>query len=247
MNNLVIDIGNSLVKIAVFTDRNLIYKETFLQPDLFKIRQIIQKHQVNNSILCSVIPDFAEVENLLKTLTRYIRFSIQTDLPIQNQYQTKDTLGSDRLAALMGARQINPEQNTLVIDAGTCITYDLIDHQNRYFGGSISPGINMRFKALHTFTGKLPHVTFDAKFTDLIGKDTQGSILSGVINGVLAEVRGIIEKYCQQYPEMSIVLCGGDADFFENHLKNSIFAHNFSLQPDLVLIGLNEVIHHQHD
>lgn len=247
MNNLVIDIGNSLVKVAVFSNRQLLHKETLTELSTPKVQDLISQYAINNSIISSVSHHLNEIEALLQTSTAYIRFTNKSALPIQNYYESPDTLGLDRLAALMGAKAIYPHKNTLVIDAGTCITYDAIDLNGRYFGGSISPGLHMRLKALHTFTGKLPLIDFDPEFQDWPGKDTQGSILSGVINGMIAEVKGMIEKYIQQYTELHLLLCGGDANFLFTRLKNSIFAHSFSLEPDLVLIGLNEVIHHQHD
>jgi type III pantothenate kinase len=139
-----------------------------------------------------------------------------------------------------------PKQNTLVVDAGTCITYDMLDAQATYFGGSISPGIQMRFRALHEFTGRLPLVSFSPEPTALVGTNTLSSLQSGVVNGVLAEVEGIITQYQQKYPQLNVVFCGGDANFFDSQLKNSIFASNSSCIPHLVLIGLNEIIHHQH-
>ncbi|MFM6976642.1 MAG: type III pantothenate kinase [Sphingobacteriaceae bacterium] len=247
MNNLVIDIGNSLVKLAVFTDQNLVIKETWGEINLNRIRQWLSQYHIQNSIISTVAAEVAELEELLQNSTSYIRFSNQTELPIQNHYQSKETLGLDRLAALMGARYVCPKQNCFIIDAGTCITYDFLNDQQAYYGGSISPGIQMRLKALNAFTDKLPLVALDENYTDLVGVDTRTSILSGVINGLLSEVSGMIQKYQQQYPEMQILLCGGDANFFDTRLKNSIFAHNFSLMPHLVLIGLNEVIHHQYD
>lgn len=247
MNNLVIDIGNSTVKLAVFNGIHLLHKSLAAMPDPDQLLQIINDFEIHHSILSAVRPDVHQTEELLKAHTHYIRFNHQTPLPIINHYQSPETLGLDRLAGLMGARQFYTKQPVLVIDAGTCITYDLIDEKNVYEGGSISPGITLRLKALHHFTGKLPLVEFNSEFKQLGGRDTRESILSGVLNGLLAEVQGMIEKYKQQYPEMQIVLCGGDANFFDTRLKNSIFAHSISLKPDLVLIGLNEIILHQHD
>ncbi len=247
MNNLVIDIGNSGLKLAIFHQRKLVHKLHLQQIDTDQLRQLVKDYEVENSLISSVSQDAEAIANLLKTITVYQPFSSNTALPLINLYKSPETLGSDRLAGLMGARYLYPEQPVLVIDAGTCITYDLIDEKSRYEGGSISPGILMRLKALHHFTGKLPLVDFDPDFEDLIGRDTRQSILSGVINGVLAEVEGFIQKYSQRQAHLRVILCGGDARFFDTRLKNSIFANYLSCEPDLVLIGLNEVIHHQYD
>ncbi len=142
----------------------------------------------------------------------------------------------DRLAGVCGAIELFKETDTLVIDAGTCITYDFVDKQKNYFGGSISPGLKMRFKAVHTFTAKLPLVD-SANAVGLIGDSTESSIQSGVINGMIAEIEGIIMRYQDKYPGLRVILCGGDTAFFENKLKASIFA-----APDLVLIGLNSIL-----
>jgi len=126
----------------------------------------------------------------------------------------------------------------LVIDAGTCITYDFVDANRNYQGGGISPGLNMRFRAVHTFTAKLPLVT-PIKGARLIGDTTESSIQSGVVNGLLAEMEGIIRLYTEEFPGLRVILCGGDAGFFENQLKASIFA-----SPELVLLGLNSILIH---
>lgn len=247
MVNLVIDIGNSRVKLAIFKNRELIAKDMMAVVDAPAIQQLIAQYGVTHSLISSVNQEITGLETTLISLTHYIRFSHQVKLPIHNHYKSPETLGLDRLAGLMGARFLHPQKNTLVIDAGTCITYDFINSGDEYFGGSISPGIQMRLKALHDFTGRLPLVTAEPDFTDFIGTDTQTAILAGVYNGVLSEVSGVVAKYLEKTPEMGIVLCGGDANFFDTRLKNSIFAHGFSIEPDLVLIGLNEIIHHQHD
>jgi type III pantothenate kinase len=159
-------------------------------------------------------------------------------LPIQINYKTPETLGVDRIAAVCGAIDIFPNRSSLVIDAGTAITYDFIDGHGNYEGGAISPGIEMRFEALHTFTERLPLVTKNGDLT-LIGNSTETCIRSGVLNGVVAEMEGIINNYKQLYPDLGVVLCGGNSFFFENRLKPTIFA-----TPDLVLSGLNRILLH---
>ncbi|MCX6167417.1 MAG: type III pantothenate kinase [Sphingobacteriales bacterium] len=247
MFHLVIDIGNSSQKIAVFEQRNLLHTEITTSLNSQKLAQILAQYPCTHSIICSVNQEIAALEQYLEQQTKYIRFSVGTPNPIHNQYQSPETLGLDRLAAMMAVYALFPKQNTLVIDAGTCITYDMLDAQGNYLGGSISPGIQLRFRALHEFTGRLPFVSFSPAPIDLVGIDTPTSLQSGVVNGVTAEVEGIITQYQQKHAQLNVVFCGGDANFFDNRLKNSIFASNSSCIPHLVLIGLNEIIHHQHE
>jgi type III pantothenate kinase len=157
-------------------------------------------------------------------------------LPIKNNYGTPETLGVDRIAAVCGAQQIFPFQNCLVIDAGTCVTFDIIDKDGVYYGGAISPGMHMRFKAVHTFTARLPLIS-PVPEAKLIGDSTETSIQSGVINGMAAEMVGIIQRYQVKFNDLRVILCGGDTLFFENKLKASIFA-----SPELVLVGLNSIL-----
>jgi len=145
-------------------------------------------------------------------------------------------LGKDRVAAAAAATTIFPGENVLVIDAGTSITYDLITKNGTYLGGGISPGIMMRFKALNTFTGKLPLIT-EIDDAPLIGNDTPSSIKSGVLNGVLAEVNGIIDSYSNRFDTLKIIISGGDYKYFDKKLKNSIFA-----TPNIVMQGLLEIL-----
>jgi type III pantothenate kinase len=157
-------------------------------------------------------------------------------MPLKILYKTPATLGVDRLAAACGARALFPLQHCLTIDAGTCVTFDFIDMDGNYYGGAISPGMNMRFQALHTFTARLPLVS-PAGEANLIGDSTESSIRSGVINGLAAEIDGIIHQYQLKFEGLRAILCGGDALFFENKLKASIFA-----SPELVLVGLNSIL-----
>jgi type III pantothenate kinase len=159
-----------------------------------------------------------------------------TPLPIKNNYATPKSLGKDRLAAAVGAWSLFPNQNSLSIDVGTAIKFDLINQASEYIGGSISPGISLRFQSLHNFTAKLPLVQYKNSHP-LIGFDTETSILSGVLNGINSEIDGLIELYKVQYPDLKIILSGGDSIYFENNLKSNIFAVS-----NLVQIGLNEIL-----
>jgi type III pantothenate kinase len=164
----------------------------------------------------------------------------ETPLPIKNLYATPQTLGCDRLAAVVGAAHLYPNQNLLVIDAGTAITYELLSAKGEYLGGNISPGISLRFKALHHYTGKLPLCERADSYAP-VGTDTQSAIAAGVLNGVLYEVQANVEQFSLKIPNLIAILTGGDADFFANRLKKPIF-----VVCDLVLIGLNRILEHVH-
>ena len=247
MANLVIDIGNSRTKLAVFNNRELCHVETRDLNDQAWLDSLINRFSISNSIVSSVNTKVNWFETELREKTEYTRFSPADQRSVNITYKTPDTLGLDRLANVIAAQFLYPNKNCLVIDAGTCITYDVIDSQGTFSGGSISPGLKMRFRAMHTFTGSLPLVDPDLNFTSFQGFDTVSSMTSGVQNGLFSEVSGFIESYNLHYPELQIILCGGDAKFFDTRLKNSIFAHAFKTEPHLVLIGLNEVIHQHND
>lgn len=234
--NLVIDSGNSAAKVGIFDHENLVEKLTFAS--LEDLRSFARAADCDNVIVSSVSADADEVLSWAANAERKFVLNKTLPLPINNLYATPETLGMDRLAGVCGARQLFPRFASLVIDAGTCITYDFIDHLGNYHGGSISPGLNMRFRAVHTFTAKLPLVSAE-RHVKLIGDTTQNSIQSGVVNGLLAEIEGIIRLYKEKFPGLRVILCGGDAGFFENQLKASIFA-----SPELVLVGLNSILIH---
>lgn len=232
--NLIIDSGNSAAKVGIFNHRKLIEKFTFYNVE--DLRRFVQSAKYSNAMIGSVKADGETIASFVPGNVRIFVMKKDLPLPITNLYKTPDTLGVDRLAGVCGAIQLFPSFNNLVIDAGSCITYDVIDKKARYHGGGISPGLNMRFRAVHTFTAKLPLVSAKAG-VGLIGDNTESSIQSGVVNGVIAELEGIIRQYETNFPGLKVILCGGDAGFFENQLKASIFA-----VPDLVLIGLNSIL-----
>jgi type III pantothenate kinase len=236
---LVIDIGNTFTKLAVF-DKDRIVSIIAAENISLKLLSnlFIDYPQIDTAILASVIHFDEWLTNYLTNVVKLVVLDHHTPLPFRNNYETPKTLGRDRIAAVAGAIYLFPNKNILVIDAGTCITYDMVTSDKVYLGGGISPGINMRFDAVHTFTGKLPLI--DPEQNDkvvLIGNTTKGSILSGVQNGILSEVDGIIERYKNQYPKLKIVVTGGDYKYFDKYLKNNIFA-----APNLVLIGLKKIL-----
>lgn len=234
--NLVVDFGNSAAKVGIFDHQNLVEKRVIQTSD--ELKTYLQSSTCDNMLVSSVKEDADVVLSWMIHAKRKFKLDPQLPLPIGNKYQTPHTLGVDRLAGVCGAQQLFPFQNSLVIDAGTCITYDLIDREGYFLGGGISPGLSMRFKAVHTFTARLPLVTprSDAK---LIGDSTESCIQSGVINGAVEEMKGIISRYSEQFEGLRVILCGGDALFFENQMKASIFA-----SPELVLIGLNSILNY---
>ena len=228
---LIIDIGNTLVKYAIFSSDEIviIYKKNDVE--LSFMQELIQKHNVNDVIISSV-RDKVDGDFGIKTL--YLNHL--TPLPITINYETPETLGNDRIANVVAASILYPNKNILIIDAGTCITIDFIDQNKEYQGGRISPGIEMRYKSLHKYTSNLPKLTI-SNTAQQIGKDTNSSIVSGVEKGVVAEIETIIDDFKNENEDLFVIVTGGDTFFFENTLKNSIFADQ-----NLVLKGLNKIL-----
>jgi len=236
--NLAIDIGNTLSKIAVFNNEELISVTSVRSVSSQLIRELKQKYTpLDKAIVSSVKYLKPETELYLKqNFNSYIDLNYNTPVPIENCYQTKKTLGNDRLAAAVGAFCLYPGSNTLIIDAGTAITYDFINEKNQYLGGKISPGLDMRFKALHRFTEKLPHLN-RGDFDKLYGNTTAESIIAGVQTGVIYETDRTIDLFKEFYTNLKVFITGGDANFFDKKLKNSFFV-NFNL----TVIGLNRIL-----
>ena len=247
MANLVIDIGNTNTKIAVFEDDELVHNEHHAAVDTRTINHLIDQYPVNRAIISSVKKEKESWRAALEEKMKVMYFSAAVYTGVTNQYKTPQTLGVDRLAAVAGAKKLYPGKSSLVIDAGTCITYDFIDAEGNYFGGSISPGLNMRYKALNYYTGALPLIAADNTFSGLYGNDTTGAILSGVQNGIKYELNGFIASYRKKEPGLNIILSGGDSIFFDTLLKNSIFAPYIKNEPYLVLKGLNAAIQINND
>jgi type III pantothenate kinase len=235
---LAIDIGNTRTKFAVFENRTILQASSLANEALELNNEIIKDFNVSSLIVSSVN---TEVEMLLKLNQIHqpkIILNHTTALPITLAYQSPETLGKDRIAAVVGAQYEFPGHNVLVIDAGTCVTYDFLTAKGVYLGGAISPGIQLRLKSMNSYTSKLPLLnwTGDDKPQN-IGRTTITSMLSGVINGLIAEMIGFISNYEKQYKSLKTVITGGDANFFVKELKNGIFA-----DPNLVLKGLNEIL-----
>ena len=236
--NLTIDIGNSLVKVGLFDNDDLIEALTYDSFSTDELTSLITKHHPKRAIISSVGDRKAAFDKLLSGLSLFIKLSHETPLPITNKYETPKTLGNDRLALVVGANKSYPGEDALVIDTGTSITYDFINSNGEYLGGSISPGLDMRFKALNTFTERLPLIK-PAEPEGLVGRSTEASILSGVVDGTASEIDGMIEQYKSAYPDVKVLVTGGNLNFFESRLKNQILA-----LPNLLLQGLNHILNH---
>jgi type III pantothenate kinase len=237
--NLIIDIGNTRVKAAVFEKGTLRENFVFDSTEALLSAGIIEKHGVQHCILASVVNGIEEFTEQLKQKTKVLLFESSTPVPLKNLYKTAHSLGSDRLAAAVGGNAAFPDEDLLVIDAGTCIKYNFVNRSNEYLGGGISPGLRMRLKAMHTFTSRLPLLEPEGNFDTLVGTDSKDSMLSGALLGAVAETDGIIGRYKEVYPGVKVMFTGGDVNFFEKRIKNSIFADQ-----NLVLKGLNRILDH---
>ena len=230
--HLIIDVGNTRIKAAVFEQNTLVELFVFTK-DVFltEINFILNKFpKIKKLVVASVGNVEKEAFLSLKSKAEIHFITHESKFPFTNLYSTPTTLGIDRMVLASGAVLQHPNQNRLVIDMGTCITYDFIDENDNYLGGAISPGLRLRYESLHQYTAKLPLLTKNYPET-FIGNSTQESIHSGVINGVASEIDGFIELYKTQYAKFIIILTGGDAEFLAIRLKNTIFANsNFLLE-----------------
>ena len=230
------------MKLAIFDGKRLLEYQVLNSFDRDALLALIRQFEVKNSTISSVSAEWQQLVELLTLETNYIPFSTQVNTGIKNHYGTPETLGLDRWAKVLAAHAAYPGKNCLMIDAGTCMTYDLLNRDQEYFGGSISPGIHMRFKALHHFTGRLPLIEWDKSQAIPAGTDTPSALKNGVLQGVLNEVEGFISAYNKENIDLTVLLTGGNGAFLLEQLKNSIFAPQIIHDPYLVLKGLNEVI-----
>lgn len=232
---LVVDVGNTKIKVAVFEQNTMLFQNSIEYSDWqSQIKKYIKHYAVNTVWVASVgkiAPnDFITFKNCK---TYFV--SQDTKLPFLNKYKTPSTLGNDRKVLAAGAVLKFPNKNRLIIDAGTCVTYDFVDDKNNYLGGAISPGMRLRYESLHNFTANLPLLQKE-KPISVIGNSTQQSIHSGVVNGLVNEIDGFINAYSSNYENFIIILTGGDAEFLAMQLKNSIFVHSNFLLESLNLI-----------
>lgn len=235
--NLAIDAGNTLTKLAFFDKEKMVASFTYENLTLPDLKICISKFtEIQAAVLSSVSNFPEEIIAFLKDNYFFVFPDASLPLPIKINYLSTETLGIDRIASAVAAHSIFPGKNVLSIGAGTCLIYDIVNKAGFYSGGAISPGLQMRFRALNTFTGKLPLVDY-SPICKITGNTTEKSILSGVVNGISAEMDGMINFFRSDFPELKVILSGGDLPYFENRLKNSIFA-----LPNVVLIGLNIIL-----
>lgn len=235
--HLCIDCGNTRTKVGVFKGDTLVFSEVYNTFGVSDFSDLQRKYACSACIMSNVSAENPELEIFLKAkLPAFILLNEKTKLPVSVLYENPETLGKDRIAAVVGAVSLKPGSDLLVVDAGTAVTYDFVDASGVFHGGNIAPGVKMRARALHSFTGRLPEVEPEAGF-ELLGKKTSTAILSGIMNGVVFEINGYFEALKIKYPELSIFLTGGDANYFVSKLKSPIFA-----EKNLVLIGLNRIL-----
>ncbi|MEA3447423.1 MAG: type III pantothenate kinase [Bacteroidota bacterium] len=234
--DIVIDIGNTRAKTAVFKDGALLQPYTGSK-NMDDLPTYITEKEYRYGIISSTAnANKLQKSECHKLCNDMLYMSANTDIPLQLAHDTPETLGNDRKAACVGAAGLYPGKNLLVIDAGTAITYDIVSAQGIMEGGNISPGKSIRFKALHNYTGKLPLLTSE-KPENILGKTTRQSIINGVQYGFLSEVKWYIEHMTKEYKGLITIITGGDAGFLADNLKNSIFVHS-----DLVLFGLYRIL-----
>lgn len=236
--NLIIDVGNTLLKIAVFNKGAIVsYRKVPLSEFAKNVRSVFAEFSnIQNTIVSSVGSLRPEEIEMLYVYNPVHVLSHASKTPFKNSYATPETLGVDRIALATAAFYHNPNGNTLVIDAGTCVTYDMMNDYGEYLGGAISPGIGMRYRAMHEQTAKLPLLEMEP-IVDFIGNTTESGMHSGVVNGICNEIDGVIGQYASRFRDLTVILTGGDAQFLSKRLKNTIFAHS-----KFLLLGLNHLL-----
>ncbi|MDT0558496.1 type III pantothenate kinase [Ichthyenterobacterium sp. W332] len=241
--NLIIDVGNTYVKFAVFSKGKQIklYK-TKTKKIISGLRELLKWKYVFNKAIISSVGKLNQTKiNTLKKELDLIILDSELKLPFINKYKTPKTVGADRLALVSASVKHYNKSNVLIIDAGTCITYDFITSNNHYLGGAISPGIRLRYKALNNLTANLPLLETKHPNT-IVGNSTAESIHSGVINGVVKEIDGVVKEYKTKYKDLTVILTGGDTEFLSKQLKSSIFANS-----NFLLEGLNFILEFNSD
>ncbi|WP_300666077.1 type III pantothenate kinase [Fluviicola sp.] len=234
IKSVVVDAGNTRIKVGLFQNNDLQEVHAFSNNELDKLKSYLLKHKNYLGIISSVRSD-KNTKWIKGLLPNAILFNHQLDVPLVNHYESPQTLGVDRLANAIAVANIS-DKNALIIDVGTCIKYDFVRYPKMYEGGSISPGIELRYKAMHEFTGKLPLIE-DRIQGPFIGKNTLDAMRSGVMNGMHLEMVGFIEEYRRLYPELTIFLTGGDSQHFELGNKYGIFAdENLTLKGLLIAL-----------
>jgi type III pantothenate kinase len=229
---LCLDLGNTRMKWAVFSGRQILHAGVFQDDGTEDLRNCIELYKPDKSILSSVVDHPAAFEQLLKSKTLFHKLDHHSRVPVTTPVGKPETIGADRLALVVAAAHYFPELNNLVIGLGSAVTYNYINRFHQFIGGSISPGMEMRFKSLELFTSKLPLVKPHWNFP-LLGYDTKTNIQSGVIFGMAKEIDGVIEAYEERYENLHVLMTGGDAHYFMPFLKKKI-----TEDPDLIFKGL---------
>ena len=241
--NLIIDAGNTTVKLAVFEGDTIVeVSKVAIGDTVSEIQKVVNKYPAIVKVISSSVSHLDE--NSLKSVLSdrlYVRLTYKTPIPFTNLYNTPITLGVDRIALMASAVTQFLKRNVLVIDAGTCITYDFVNSNAEYFGGSIAPGLQLRYKSLNDYTANLPLLS--PQYSEkMIGDSTENAIHAGVSNGLIAEINGVIEQFSNNYESLVVILTGGDANFLSKRLKSGIF-----VDPNFLLRGLNYILEYNID
>jgi type III pantothenate kinase len=238
--NLIIDIGNTRTKIAFFQKNTLVEKAIVEAATLDALSALVKGRNIEGAIMSITGQDTEGVEEWLQKRYFFIKMATETTSPIENLYSTPQTLGKDRLAAVVAAQFLFPKKNCLVVDSGTCITYNFINLKGQFLGGNIAPGLSMRLKAMHHFTAKLPLIARNTEggVEKLVGQSTEQAMLNGAQIGLLSEVEGFVKRFKNEFGTLKVMLTGGDGAFLNDNLqiKNSFY------EPNLVLTGLNRIL-----
>jgi len=241
--NLCIDQGNSRTKVAIFDADGKVVNDWMFRSKDFHAADVEKIFKFNSNITSSIISSVINIDpSVVNTLNRlskhFVLFDSTTQIPIANHYATPNTLGQDRMAAAVGACELLPDKNLLVIDIGSAVTYDYVSATDGFMGGNIAPGLKMRLRALRYFTGKLPKVeTTENELIPLFGDNTRDAMAAGVINGLCFEIKGYMQELKERIGDFSVVLTGGNANYFRSRLPNNIV-----FERRLVLIGLNRIL-----
>ena len=239
---LIVDIGNTNVKLALFDQDFLIEKKSIDRGDFInQTETFLNEFNIENVIISSVGKLTVQQLNFLEEEFKVFHINHNTKVPFKNLYKTPKTIGVDRLGLVAGAIKLYSKKNVLIIDAGTCVTYDFVTSDAHYLGGAISPGLYLRYKSLNDYTANLPRLDIK-KPENFYGQSTEASIHTGVVLGLANEIDGTIDTYKKHYSDLTVILTGGDANFLSDQLKNSIFAHS-----DLLVEGLNFIFEFNHN
>ena len=235
--NLAIDIGNSFYKIGIFDNDEKLFVESYRVFDAGQLADLLKEYTLKNAIYSSVRKGNNSIETILRNSgLKYHRLSHRTGLPYKSMYESPETLGTDRIAALAYGYNKYPHRNVLLIDAGTAVTYDLLNESGTFEGGNIAPGIGIRYRALNEFTGRLPLVSPDNKY-DILGRNTENAIRSGVQQGLVFEINEYIRNLKKTHRNLEIVMTGGDGKYLSEKVEHAV-----TYKKDLIIEGLNYIL-----